>query len=180
MKLFKSKDFYSVALAVVISLVIVAVSVSAATTISTSISTGGTLDVTGLSTLTGGFISQASSTVSGALTAAGYLGASSTAGFTGLSSLYGGFISSASSTISSTLKVTALGVASSSPAKALDVVGSALLTSSGTTTVNVEATTAGKGSCIQLTGTDEVNYAVYATASSTNTGRLVVEVGRCN
>jgi len=458
MKLFKSKDFYSVALAVVLSLAVVAISASAATTISTSISTGGTLDVagatelnggltmdtdkftvantsgntsiggtlavTGASTLTGylgatstagfsslasfygGFISSASSTVSGALTAAGYLGASSTAGFTGLSSLYGGFISSASSTVNSTLTVSGvfqasstalfgsggivigtttraikigdlsstvpgsgvgltdsvtkavevnaddndtarstgiqgigvrsrlmiyadnstedwavdgltkysavaknqnisagvmgrwestgattligsgwgvagvigrigteaavaisdgaraaalmafgnnaignaftgagkyvglwvlqsstatmdpfdygieiqndaatvgvkigtattdielqggdtirnlsasstamsgrLGVASSTPSKTLDVAGSALLTSTGTTTVNVEATTAGQGSCIQLTGTDGANYAVYATASSTNTGHLVVEVGRCN
>jgi len=97
-----------------------------------------------------------------------------------LSSLYGGFISAASSTVSSNLNVTTFGVASSTPAKAVGVTGSAIITSTGTTTVNLEATTAGQGSCIQLTGTDGVNYAVYATASSTNTGRLVVEVGRCN
>src|SRR3990167_11293825 len=88
MKLFKSKDFYSVALAVALSLVIVAVSVSAATTISTDISTGGTLAVTGASTLTGlatmtgGFISQASSTAGSTLTVGGKFMASSTALFT--------------------------------------------------------------------------------------------------
>ncbi|MBI2612898.1 hypothetical protein HYW59_03780 [Candidatus Kaiserbacteria bacterium] len=41
------------------------VAVQAATTISTNISTGGTLGVTGLSTLTAGYVSAASSTVTG-------------------------------------------------------------------------------------------------------------------
>ncbi len=45
--------------------------VSAATTISTNISTGGTLSVTGLSTLVAGSINQASSTVVGAWTVTG-------------------------------------------------------------------------------------------------------------
>ena len=161
MKLFKSKDFYSVALAVILSLTVVAISVSATTTISTSISTGGALDVTGLATLTGGFISQASSTVSGTLTAAGYLGASSTAGFTGLASFYGGFISSASSTVSSTLKVDALGVASSSPYVALGV--------TGTTTSSAGAVIGAGGSGVTqlLFGTCSVGPGVSVTASTT-------------
>ncbi len=45
--------------------------VAAATTISSNIVTAGTLAVTGLSTLTAGYVSQASSTVVGAFTATG-------------------------------------------------------------------------------------------------------------
>lgn len=45
--------------------------VGAATTISTNIATDGTLGVTGLSTLTAGYVSQASSTVVGAFTVTG-------------------------------------------------------------------------------------------------------------
>lgn len=83
----------------------------AATTISTNISTGGTLSVTGastlsstlgvtgLSTLTGGYVSQASSTVVGAFTTTGANSFGSTLGVTGLSTLTGGYVSQASSTV---------------------------------------------------------------------------------
>ncbi|MBI2109522.1 MAG: hypothetical protein HYT93_05170 [Parcubacteria group bacterium] len=69
-KLLTNRNFYSVLLAVVVSFVFVAVMVSGATTISTNISTGGTLSVSGDSTLTGDVF------------------ASSTAAFTGQTSFY--------------------------------------------------------------------------------------------
>jgi len=52
-KLLTNRNFYSVLLAVVISFAFVAIMVNGATTISSNISTGGTLTVTGASTLTG-------------------------------------------------------------------------------------------------------------------------------
>lgn len=166
MKLFKSKDFYSVVLAVVISLAVVAVSVSAATTISTSISTGGGLGVTGLSTLTGGFISQASSTVSGALTATGYLGASSTAGFTGLPTFYGGFFSPASSTISGTLNATGyLAASSTSGFTGLSTFSNGFIsTASSTLTTLSGTTTATFGVKVGSSGTG-INQILYGTCS---------------
>lgn len=61
--------------------------VGAATTISTNVSTGGTLGVTGLSTLTAGFVSQASSTVVGAFTTTGAAALGSTLDVTGATTL---------------------------------------------------------------------------------------------
>lgn len=67
MKLHTFKHFLTLAGSVAAGVFLVAGVVSAATTISTNISTGGTLDVTGLSTLTAGFVSNASSTVAATL-----------------------------------------------------------------------------------------------------------------
>ncbi|MBI2047688.1 MAG: hypothetical protein HYT27_00970 [Parcubacteria group bacterium] len=64
-KLLTNRNFYSVALAVVVSFVLVAIMVSAATTISTNISTGGTLSVTGNSTLTGDVFATSTLAVTG-------------------------------------------------------------------------------------------------------------------
>lgn len=77
----------------------------AATTIGNNVSVGGTLGSTGLSTLTGGFISNASSSMGGNLQVAGFLGASSTFVSAGLSTFSAGFISSASSSVSGGLNV---------------------------------------------------------------------------
>jgi hypothetical protein len=73
----------------VVAALSVAVITFAATTISTSISTGGTLSVTGVSTLTGGYVSTASSTVVGGLNVSGPVSASSTLIVNGLSTLTG-------------------------------------------------------------------------------------------
>ena len=67
----------SVIVSAVISILFVVASVHAATTVSTSVTTGGslfatsTLNVSGLSTLSAGFVSVGSSTVVGAFTATG-------------------------------------------------------------------------------------------------------------
>ncbi len=114
----RSKVYFLLALGVLAMLL--PATAKAATTIGNNVSVGGTLGAGGLSTLTGGFISSASSTISsGGLHVTGALNASSTfqvAGATvlsgtvtlgstmsvgGLTTLTGGFISSASSTISS-------------------------------------------------------------------------------
>ena len=63
------------------------------------------LTATGLASLQGGFISNASSTIGSILNVSGALSASSTFSAVSLSSLLGGFISSASSSISSNLHV---------------------------------------------------------------------------
>ncbi|MDO8499227.1 MAG: hypothetical protein Q7S66_01035, partial [bacterium] len=73
--------------------------------------TSGTLNVSGvttfigLSNLTGGLISSASSSISGGLQVSGALNASSTFLVNGLSTLTGGFVANASSTITSGLNV---------------------------------------------------------------------------
>ena len=61
--------------------------VGAVTTISTNVVTEGTLSVTGLSTLTAGYVSQASSTVVGAFTATGAASLGSTLDVTGATTL---------------------------------------------------------------------------------------------
>lgn len=98
----RDANWFAMVVAVVGGVFLVTMVANASSTISTGISTGGTLDVTGattlsstlavtsLSTLTGGFVSQASSTVSGgAFTSAGALYASSTMNVTGLATLSG-------------------------------------------------------------------------------------------
>ena len=87
-------SWFSLGASVAAVLLFGAVMVQSATTISTNISTGGTLGVTGLSTLTAGFVSQASSTVvgagtvTGAATIGGAVWASSTLQATGASRFY--------------------------------------------------------------------------------------------
>src|SRR3989344_5474011 len=71
------KEGWVVIAAVFVSVLFIVTAVNASSTISTNISTGGTLSVTGASTLTGltthvaGLVSQASSTVVGAFTVTG-------------------------------------------------------------------------------------------------------------
>ncbi|MDO8430258.1 MAG: hypothetical protein Q7S73_02740, partial [bacterium] len=89
-----------------------------------SMTATGTLNVSGLSALTGGFISSASSTVAGNFHVSGVLNASSTLLANGLSVLTGGFISSASSTVAGSLQVAGnLQASSTVSANALFVVG---------------------------------------------------------
>lgn len=76
----RNASWFSLGVSVAVVLLFGAIMVQGSTTISTSISTGSTLSVTGLSTLTAGYVSQASSTVVGAFTTTG------TAIFNGLAS----------------------------------------------------------------------------------------------
>lgn len=84
----KNASWFSLGISVAVTLLFGAIMVQGATTISTNISTEGTLGVTGLSTLTAGFVSQASSTVVGAQTVTGAVWASSTLQATGASRFY--------------------------------------------------------------------------------------------
>ena len=143
--------------------------VSAATTISTDITTGGnvyassTANVSGLSTLTGGFVSQASSTASGTFTIAGALYASSTVNVTGIATLSGGFIAPASSTIVGVFTIANVGATStytgglSGPTLALT--GTA--TSTGTNGFNLT------GGCFSINNTCVVANGAVTTAANT-------------
>jgi hypothetical protein len=71
MKLFsflKRRSFYSVTLSVVLSIAFVSIVATAATTISTNVNTGGSLTVTGESTLTGAIFASSTLAVDGAVT----------------------------------------------------------------------------------------------------------------
>lgn len=103
-KKFNFKEYISVIISIFVSFIFVFFTVYGASTISSNISTDGTLSVTGVSTFTGGFVSQASSTAVSNLNVRGALNASSTLTVTGLSTFFGGFIT-ASSTATSTFSV---------------------------------------------------------------------------
>ncbi|MDO8429795.1 MAG: hypothetical protein Q7S73_00300 [bacterium] len=81
----RTQQYFAVISAVVLSLLVVWAAAFGATTISSNINTGGTLTVTstsaltGLATLTGGYISVASSSIVGPLHISGMIQASSTA-----------------------------------------------------------------------------------------------------
>lgn len=108
--------------------------VGAATTISTNVSTGGTLGVTGLSTLTAGFVSQASSTVVGAFTTTGAAALGSTLDVTGATTL--------ASTTATALKVGQTGTRHTGI-----VSGSCTIAS-----ISVNASSTGMASCASATG----------------------------
>ena len=139
-----------------------------ATTIGSNVSVTGTLGVTGASTLSSTLDVTSAATFS------------STLAVTGLSTLTG-FISTASSTVNGALNVqTSVAVASSTPSQELGVVGSALFQeSSGTTTIGINSTGSGVGSCIQLRGTNGVLFRIFAGATTSDHFGLVVEVGSC-
>lgn len=65
---FKNRSFYAVFLSVVISVVLVAGAAGAATTISANINTGGTLDVTGATTLSSTLTVTGATTLNGNIT----------------------------------------------------------------------------------------------------------------
>src|SRR5579864_8456819 len=81
----KTLPYFATLSSIILSVLVVSAIASAATTISTNISTGGTLAVTGASTLTGGFLSTASSTVVGNFTVTGACNGCSTYPFTAVS-----------------------------------------------------------------------------------------------
>lgn len=163
-----------------------------ATSIGTSVSVTGsltassTMAITGVSTLYGnlavnGYATTTAST--GTFSTVGSVYASSTLAVTGTSYLYGNLLFNgfATTTASNGNIATngSLGVATSTPGQELGVTGDALLGGAGTTTLYSRSTTSGAGGCIELLGTDSVTYRIYAGATTTNSGRLIVEVGSC-
>lgn len=73
-----------------------------------------------------------------------------------------------------------VGIGSTTPSEKLGIAGSLFAQeTSGTTTLNAGSTGTGVGSCFQMRGTDGVVYRMYPTATTSNTGRLVIEVGSC-
>ena len=100
------RKYISAGVSVVVSFLFVFLTVYGASTVGSNISTDGTLAITGLATLTGGFVSVASSTAVGTLQVNGALNATSTVGITGVARLFGGFTSSASSSVDGAFAVT--------------------------------------------------------------------------
>ena len=194
----KKQQYSAIVLSVVFSFFAVWMAVSGATTIGTNVSTGGTMAVSGLSTLAG-FISSASSSVSGTLNVTGSLLASSTLQATGLSSLTG-FISSASSTVSGTLNVTGALLASStlqatglssltgfissasssiSSSLRVDTLGAATTSTAvevnvdgraGTSTVRALSAATARGGCIELGVPSGGSVRIYATTTASLNG----------
>lgn len=151
-----------------------------------SVYASSTLAVTGTSYLYGNLLFNgfATTTVSnGNIASNGSLYASSTLTVTGVTNLYGNLLFNgfATTTASNGNIATngSLGVATSTPGQELGVTGDALLGGAGTTTLYSRSTTSGAGGCIELLGTDSVTYRIYAGATTTNSGRLIVEVGSC-
>jgi len=160
--------------AVVFGVLVVTFSVQAATTISTNISTGGTLSVTGASTLTGlTTMEKATSTLFSAYAA--YFGGSATATIStaGVASFPSTISVSATSTLA-TSTITRLFVGSTTPQ-----LTSAETIIDGTSTTTLYLTTSGAapsaGTCIQMETVAGVNVRVYVDA----TPALVVAAGTC-
>jgi len=161
----------------------------------------GATEIDGITWSDGGIVSNASSTVNSTLTVSGVFQASSTAWTTGVLNAVGGLISNASSTVGSTLNVSGvfqasstalvnglrvdtgtLGVASSTPAQEVGIVGDVIMGSAATTSLIIGSTDAESGGCIQLRGTDGLHYRIYIVATttpSTPTKGLYVEQGIC-
>ncbi len=116
--IFKKEGLLPITVAAVVSVFLVVSYAGATTTISTDISTGGALSVTGLSTLTAGYVAQASSTVTGAFTVSGgaaffngAVAATSTLQVTGAVTTYGTVTNKGAVTNTSTLTQGSAGTA---------------------------------------------------------------------
>ena len=138
--------------------------------ISSTLTVEGASRIYGLGTLSGGYVSQASSTVSA-----------------GVFNVGSGSLGVASSTPSQEVGIvgdvyidTTLGVATSTASQELGIRGSALFEEqTGTTTIGLNSNGTGVGSCIQLRGTNATMWRIYAGATTTATGNLRVEQGSC-
>lgn len=176
-----------------------------ATTIGNNVSVTGTLTSTGNATLSGTLAVTGTSDFTGATTFAGNntfgnaaadvnlftgtLQASTTALFTSGFTTYGDWsINKTSETAvsfgsaginfdSNTLVIdptnNRVGVGSSTPITEFGV------QSAATTTISVGSSGTNSGGCIQLKGTNGVNFRIFATASSSVTKQLHVEEGAC-
>ncbi|MDP3778689.1 MAG: hypothetical protein Q8R30_01405 [bacterium] len=132
-----------------------------ASSIGSSLSVSGTSAITGLSTLTGAFVSQASSTVVGAFTVGG----------AGLGTFSGGYVSQASSTVVGNLVVTGP-ITSSSTAVTTGLISQASSTVDGTLTVSGAISASSSlvvlGNSL-LTGSSTVNSTFVVTAGNLTT-----------
>ena len=73
-----------------------------------------------------------------------------------------------------------VGVATSTPGQELAVAGDGLFhAAAGTTTLVLSSDVASTGGCIQLRGANGTMFRIYAGATTTNYGFLVVEAGAC-
>ena len=134
-----------------------------ASSIGSSLSVSGTAGVTGLSTFTGAFISQASSTVVGVLNVSGAVSASSTLSVSGLATLGTGFIGQASSTVDGTLTVSGAISASSSLVVLRGILSQASSTVNGLfVVVPGSLTTLGGGVISQASSTVVGNFSIDA------------------
>ena len=144
--------------------------VGAATTISTNVSTGGTLGVTGLSTLTAGFVSQASSTVVGAFTTTGAAALGSTLDVTGATTL--------ASTTATTFKVGQTGTQQTAVVFGYCTIANVSVTASSTGMVSCSSATgiaSGDRIFVQATSSLPDNFVLQA-ASSTATAVIQVDI----
>lgn len=72
-----------------------------------------------------------------------------------------------------------VGIATTSPGEEVGIAGDVLMSSGATTTLRMHSTLANTGSCIQLRGTNGVNFRVFASATTSSYGFLQVEAGNC-
>lgn len=163
---------------VIVGTLFVVAFVEASTTISTNISTEGTLGVTGLSTLTAGFVSQASSTVVGAFTTTGAAAFGTTLSVTGASTLtgtatFGGLASSTTLKVGSDNVSTVSGI----------VFGfcSADITATASTTAYTDCTgatgvTSSYKVFIQATSSMPAQVVVQAASSTATTGTIQLRI----
>lgn len=164
-----------------------------ATSVGTNISVDGTLTSTGNATMSGTLTTTGAATFNGnvtlgdaavdAILSTGMLNASSTLAVTGVTNHYGNInVNGFATTTASNGNIAtegSLGVGTSTPGQELGVNGDVLAGGAGTTTLYARSATANTGGCIELLGTDGVTRRIYVGATTTNTGRLIVEAGAC-
>lgn len=117
------------------------------------------------------------------ITVTGSLTASSTMAISGVSTFYGnvavnGFATTTASTGAFATEST-VGVATSTPGQELGVTGDILTGGTATSALIMRPSTSGVGGCIELLGTDNKTYRIYAGATTSNSGALIVQVGSC-
>ncbi|OGF66207.1 hypothetical protein A3I27_00080 [Candidatus Giovannonibacteria bacterium RIFCSPLOWO2_02_FULL_43_11b] len=144
---------------------------SQATTIGTNVSVSGTLASTGNATLSGTLAVTGTSAFTGDTTFNGDLNINKTTE-TAVSFGTAG-INFDSNTLVIDPSNNRVGVGSSTPITEFGV------QSAATTTISIGSTGSNSGGCIQLKGTDGINFRIYATASTSITKQLHVEAGNC-
>jgi len=180
-----------VVLAVVLSVFFIVIAVDASSTISTNVSTDGNLTVTGTTDLTGlTTLVNASTTV---ISTTGDLFVGGNATTTGSS---GNIATEGTLSVASTLSVTGastltgdVGIATSTPAKALgvagDIIASTTSTGSATTTVILDTNGSASGGCLQMKDSiGATTYRAYLISTTTNGSSdsevmFRVEAGTC-
>lgn len=154
------------------------------------------LSLTGLSAATTPFFLISTSTATATstafvITSSGALGLGTTTPYADLSvagKIAGHVLDINSRTATSTFSAGALigtqagnvGIGTTSPRRTLSVAGTALIGSSGTTTITIDTSSANTGSCIELRGaTSSAIYRIYIGSIQSSSTPLVVEAGSC-